>query len=169
MRTRLMVRSSVVALAASGALTLVGVAPAGASGRDTAYQRHDLVSDVKGKATIQDATLVNAWGMSQGPSTPVWVSDNGTDATTLYTGDGVVGPVTKVPLTVSIPGHGPTGQVFNPTTEFAVDDGNGHSGAALFIFASESGDGQTLALARAKGLGGTGGRRGRGPGGERVW
>ena len=50
------------------------------------------------------------------------------------------GPITKVPLTVSIPGHGPTGQVFNPTTEFDVDDGQGHSGAALFIFASESGD-----------------------------
>ena len=45
-----------------------------------------------------------------------------------------------MPLTVSIPGHGPTGQVFNPTTEFVVSDGQGHSGAALFIFASESGD-----------------------------
>ena len=140
MRTRLMVRSSVVALAASGALTLAAAAPAGASGRDTVYQRHDLVSDVKGAATIQDQTLVNAWGMSQGPATPVWVSDNGTDVTTLYTGDGVVGPITKVPLTVTIPGHGPTGQVFNPTTGFVVDDGNGHSGSALFIFASESGD-----------------------------
>ena len=122
MRTRQIVRSSVVALAASGALTLVGAAPADAHGHDSAYQRHDLVSDVKGAATIQDPTLVNAWGMSQGPTSPVWVSDNGTDATTLYSGDGVVGPITKVPLTVSIPGHGPTGQVFNPTTEFVVSD-----------------------------------------------
>src|SRR6476469_1709122 len=121
MHTRHIVRSGAVALAASGALTLVGVAPAGASGRDPTYVRHDLVSDVKGAATIQDTTLVNGWGMSQGPSTPVWVSDNGTNATTLYTGDGVVGPVTKVPLTVSIPGDGQTGQVLNPTTQFVVE------------------------------------------------
>jgi uncharacterized protein (TIGR03118 family) len=78
--------------------------------------------------------------MSQGPTTPVWVSDNGMNVTTLYRGDGVVGPVAKVPLTVTIPGDGPTGQVFNPTTGFVVSDGNGHSGPALFIFASESGD-----------------------------
>ena len=140
MRTRLLVRSSVVALAASGALTLVAVAPAGASGRDTVYQRHDLVSDVKGAATIQDTTLVNAWGMSQGPSTPVWVSDNGTDATTLYTGDGVVGPITKVPLTVVHPRSRPDRAGLQPDDRVRRRRRQGPCGAALFIFASESGD-----------------------------
>ncbi len=39
-----------------------------------------------------------------------------------------------------MPGDGPTGQVFNSTGGFVVDDGAGHSGPALFIFDSESGD-----------------------------
>ena len=92
-------------------------------------------------ADITDASLVNPWGMAQGSATPAWVSDNGTNVSTLYRGDGVVGPPQKVPLTVSIPGDGPTGQVFNPSTsDFVVSDGNGHSGPAAFIFDSESGD-----------------------------
>ena len=76
---------------------------------------NQLVSDGSGTpAASTDASLVNGWGLSAGPTTPWWVSDNGTNDSTLYGGDG-----SKVPLTVSVPG-GPTGTVFNPTAGFSV-------------------------------------------------
>ena len=69
-------------------------------------------------------------GACRGPNTPVWVSDNGADVTTLYNG-AVPGnpesPVAKV-LTVSIPGGAPTGQVFNDTSAFLLP-GHDHAGA----------------------------------------
>jgi uncharacterized protein (TIGR03118 family) len=125
-----------VAVVASAVAT---TSPASANQKPNSYVQHNLVSDQLGVAPITDASLVNPWGLAQGPATPAWVADNGTNLSTLYRSDGVVGQ--KVPLTVTIPGDGPTGQVFNPSTsDFVVNDGNGHSGPALFIFASESGD-----------------------------
>jgi uncharacterized protein (TIGR03118 family) len=128
--------------AAVGVASLVGVGVDGTAHADGIgrFIEHDLVSDVAGRADKTDPNLVNAWGMAQGPSTPVWVAANGTNVATLYTGDGITGPPTIVPLVVNIPGDGPTGQVFNPTSGFVVDDGAGHSGPALFLFDSESGD-----------------------------
>jgi uncharacterized protein (TIGR03118 family) len=75
--------------------------------------------------------------MSHGPNTPVWVSDNGTDVSTLYTGDVNDSPVGVVPLVVSIPGGAPTGQVFNDTTAFTLP---GTSTVSRFIFIGEDGD-----------------------------
>src|SRR5262249_20752919 len=75
------------------------------------------------------------WGLSQGPSTPLWVSDNGTDVTTLYT-DPPGGSPGIVPLVVKIPGGAPTGQLFNGTSDFVLkQDGM----PAFFVFASEAG------------------------------
>ncbi len=105
--------------------------------RPHTFQQVDLVSDMPGVAALTDPDLVNAWGISHGPSTPVWVSDNGTDLTTLYRTDTPGSPVTKVPLVVSIPGGAPTGQVFNDTAAFEVP-GTGQS--ARFIFVGEDGD-----------------------------
>src|SRR5215831_9965201 len=79
------------------------------------YKQTNLVSDQPGVAALTDPNLVNAWGMSHGPNTPIWVSDNGADVTTLYTGDNGSAPVSIVPLVVSIPAGAPTGQVFNDT------------------------------------------------------
>jgi uncharacterized protein (TIGR03118 family) len=102
------------------------------------YKRHNLVSDQAGKADIMDPDLVNAWGLAFGPDTPGWVADNGTDVATLYTGDVAGTPVMKFPLTVSIPGGAPTGQVFNGSNSFVIHAG-GNSGPAKFIFSSEAG------------------------------
>jgi uncharacterized protein (TIGR03118 family) len=83
------------------------------------YSAHQLVDQAS------DPSLVNGWGLSAGPTTPWWVSDNGTDVSTLYQGSG-----TKAALTVSVPG-GPTGTVFNgDATAF---------GGARFLFATEGG------------------------------
>jgi len=101
---------------------------------DNRYKQVNLVSDQAGVAILQDTNLVNAWGMSFSPTSPFWISDNGSGRATLYavTNDssGNV-QVSKVGLEVTIPGEGnPTGQLFNGTGGFNGD---------IFIFASEDG------------------------------
>jgi uncharacterized protein (TIGR03118 family) len=133
-------------IGAAAAVLLAGVAFAGPAGAGTTgahaapradrFQQKNLVSDQPGVAAITDPDLVNAWGISHGPNTPVWISDNGANVTTLYQGGAGKTPVSKVPLTVSIPGGAPTGQVFNSTSSFRVP---GTKKPALFIFASELG------------------------------
>jgi uncharacterized protein (TIGR03118 family) len=121
------------------AAVLVGALAAPATAAAGGYTQENLVSDQPDVAQRTDPQLVNAWGMSRGPNTPVWVSDNGADVTTLYNG-AVPGapesPVAKV-LTVAIPGGAPTGQVFNDTTAFHLP---GTQTPARFIFAGESGN-----------------------------
>ncbi len=102
--------------------------------RFTRYRQINLVSDQPGVALQQDTNLVNAWGVSFSPTSPFWVSDNGTGQSTLYavTNDASGLPqVSRLGLVVSIPGEGnATGQVFNNTTNFHADP---------FIFVSEDG------------------------------
>jgi uncharacterized protein (TIGR03118 family) len=136
-------RRAAVALTALALLAL----PAGALAdhgrghhRGGAFRQINLVSNVPGMAQLTDPDLKNAWGLAAGPTTPLWVADNGTDKATLYPGSVNGSPITKAGFTVGIPGGAPTGQVFNPTSGFVVSDGAGHSGPALFLFSSESGN-----------------------------
>jgi uncharacterized protein (TIGR03118 family) len=103
-------------------------------GKDGHYRQINLVSDLPGVAQLQDANLVNAWGISFSSGSPFWISDNGTGKATLYavTNDSSGMPtVVKQGLEVTIPGEGnPTGQLFNSTKAFHTN---------LFIFASEDG------------------------------
>jgi uncharacterized protein (TIGR03118 family) len=139
-RTR---RAAAVALSGAAVLVLAGAqsAPASAAASTSSFDPHrgyvqtNLVSDQPGKAKLMDPNLVNAWGMSYGPSTPVWVSDNGADVTTLYTGGIDGAKASAVPLVVSIPDGAPTGQLFNDTSQFVLSDGM----PAFFVFASENG------------------------------
>lgn len=98
------------------------------------YEQINLVSDISGAAQVQDTNLVNAWGISFGPGSPFWISDNGTGKSTLYsvTNDASGAPHAAIAaLVVTIPGQGNiTGQFANDTTGFNAD---------LFIFASEDG------------------------------
>ena len=107
----------------------VAVAPLTAAERNS-YKVTSLVSDQPGVAAQTDPNLVNAWGLTSGPTSPWWVSDNGTQKSTLYRGsDGAIQG-----LVVAVAG-GPTGAVFNPTAGFVLPTG----GKALFIFDSEDG------------------------------
>lgn len=87
-------------------------------------------------AATEDADLINPWGTSFSTTSPFWISDQGAGKATLYNGLGA-----KQALTVAIPGSavrpsGPTGQVFNPTTDFVLAaDG----AKANFIFANLNG------------------------------
>ena len=119
------------ALAGAAGLLLAAAAPAGAT--SSSFTVRAIVTDATGAHTV-DTNLVNPWGMAQGPASPVWVSNNGTGTSTLYTD----GAAPKIPLTVTIPGGAPTGQAFNGSTGFAVTTA-GKSAPAKFIFASEAG------------------------------
>jgi uncharacterized protein (TIGR03118 family) len=80
-----------------------------------------------------DTNLVNGWGISRSSTSPWWVSNNGTNTSTLYSGEGVPFPPGS-PLVVSVPGA-PTGTVWNGTQDFKLKNGN----PARFLFATESG------------------------------
>jgi uncharacterized protein (TIGR03118 family) len=107
---------------------LVVASPLTAAERNS-YTVTPLVSDQPGTAAHFDPNLVNAWGLTASGSSPWWVSDNGTDRSTLYLGNG-----TPLALVVRVDG-GPTGAVSNPTTAFVLPTG----GRAAFLFDSEDG------------------------------
>jgi len=119
-----------IALVASIGLALVIAAPAAAALGGT-YKVHRLVSHGV-VAPNDDPNLVNGWGLAAAPSSPWWVADNHTNKSTLYDGDG-----NTIPLVVEVVG-GPTGTVYNGSSDFAVRHSGMH-GASLFIFASEDG------------------------------
>jgi uncharacterized protein (TIGR03118 family) len=138
---------SVATIVSAGALAAgaLGAAPAGATAQVSAYRQINLVSDQPGKAHLLDSDLVNAWGLAASPGTnaspgsPLWVADNGSDVATLYAGASATS-VSKVPLTVSVTGAAPTGQVFNSdSSAFIVSDSHGNSGSSLFLFDTENG------------------------------
>ena len=134
----------------AGAVVTATVLAAMAAGSSLAgagqaqFRQVNLVSDIPGVAPLTDPDLLNAWGLAatpgtdQAPGSPLWVSDNGSDKTTLFAG-ATPTSVAQV-LVVNITSGAPTGQVFNPDRAgFFVHDASGHSGSALFIFASENG------------------------------
>jgi uncharacterized protein (TIGR03118 family) len=123
---------------AAGAALLIGAAagPAAAKQGDRhgdagSYVETPVVSDQPGVAPVTDPDLVNPWGISFGPTTPLWTANNGTSTSTLYSTNPAAA---KQPLVVTTQ-PGPTGTVFNDTTEFALPDGT----ASKFLFASLSG------------------------------
>jgi uncharacterized protein (TIGR03118 family) len=70
-----------------------------------------------GPAPTTDPNLINPWGISLGPTSPFWVSNQGSFTSTLYDGEGnPFPPPPNGPLVVQIPSTGnpagPTGQVF---------------------------------------------------------
>jgi uncharacterized protein (TIGR03118 family) len=126
---------------------IVVAACAGLCSAANKYVQHNLVSDVAGMADHLDPCLVNPWGIVASPTSPFWVSANGTGLSTLYDGNG-----TAAKLVVGISGPGsatapaqrcggtafglgaPTGVIFNDTTSFVRG-----TGPASFIFSSEQG------------------------------
>jgi uncharacterized protein (TIGR03118 family) len=104
----------------------------------TVYFQTNLASDVPGMAANLDPNLKNPWGMSFSATSPFWVSNQGSNNSTLYNGAGV-----PQALIVSMPpGPGPTGQVnnFAGAGNFLLPPGSGTNPApANFIFDTLSG------------------------------
>jgi uncharacterized protein (TIGR03118 family) len=106
------------------------VAPFSRADADS-YSQTDLSSDVPGLANTTDTNLVNPWGIAFSPTSPFWISNQGSGTASLLNGVG-----TPNALVVTIPGttppSGPTGQVFNSAGagNFVLSDGT----AASFLF-----------------------------------
>jgi len=113
------------------------------------YQKINLVSNIAGRAPLQDTNLQNAWGLVTSPAGfPWWVSNNAGGTTTLYSID-AAGAAHLVPINpapnefVKIPNApsqtppgSPTGAMFNGSpTDFLLAPG----APALFIFVTEDG------------------------------
>lgn len=116
----------------------LGAGAAATSAHGNSFRQANLVSDIPGRAALTDPDLVNPWGLAAGPTTPLWVADNGTGVATIYPGHVGGQPIVKAGLVVTVPAGAPTGQVFNPTPGFDVATPGG-SAPATFLFDSEAG------------------------------
>jgi len=117
-------------------------------GKDTGgreFVQTNLVSDGFVPAAHKDPNLINPWGVSFSPTSPFWVSDNGTGVTTIYDGTGapvVVGEhtaITIAPPPGSTDPAAPTGQVFNAAGSGFEISKYGKSAPSLFLFSTEDG------------------------------
>ncbi|MDE3179683.1 MAG: TIGR03118 family protein, partial [Acidobacteriota bacterium] len=91
-----------------------------------------------------DSDLINPWGMVQSSGSPFWISDQGTNVSTLYDGAGtkqglVVGIPTVTGKVAGFPPNGPTGIVFNTGTGFDLPGAMSPSVKSIFIFANLNG------------------------------
>lgn len=126
-------RSRAAHFASAALLALVAAsAPASAS----FVQITNLITNNTGahNAPLSDDDLKNPWGVSFGPTSTFWVSDNHSSVATLYKVDPKTNATSKSStVRVVIPGDGsPTGQVFNS------GDKSNFNGDA-FLFVSEDG------------------------------
>ncbi len=102
----------------------------------TGFLQSNLVSNMPGLAAFTDAQLVNPWGLSAGP---LWVSDNQTGFSTIYSPQGVKsGLIVTIPSAPNSPfTHAtPTGVVLNTdpdTADFSLTNGS-KTGPAIFLF-----------------------------------
>ncbi len=96
------------------------------------FTQINLVTDnsAANPAQITDSGLKNAWGMSFAPTSPFWVSANGSSSSVLYSVNPGNQATTKLGLTVTVP-DGVTGQVFNGSASSFNGD--------PFLFVSENG------------------------------
>src|SRR5262249_46629826 len=109
--------------------------------QSVAYRQVNLVSDIAGVARYTDPNLVNPRGLVVVPSSGrVWVSDNGTGLSTVYSKSGTV---QSLVVTIAPPAGGtnaatPTGMIGDSTGSFHVTNGT-NSGGASFIWSTEDG------------------------------
>ncbi|HEX3445093.1 MAG TPA: TIGR03118 family protein, partial [Chthoniobacterales bacterium] len=115
------------------------------------YNRTDLVSNQQGVAPVTDPNLVNAWGLVSLPTSPWWVSDNGTGDSSLHNAAGqpvIASGGTTNFVTVPPAPSGPAGTLGTPTgivgnistnaTDFTITEDD-RSGRSIFIFATLDG------------------------------
>jgi uncharacterized protein (TIGR03118 family) len=97
-----------------------------------AVQRTDIVSDQAG-AMVQDAQLVNAWGLAFSSSGIAWVAANGSGIADIFDANGnhVLSSVTIPPPAGGMSPSAPTGAAFNGTAGALMGD--------RFVFVTEDG------------------------------
>jgi uncharacterized protein (TIGR03118 family) len=143
--TRLLPLTSVMTTAAAFTALCTGAGVANAAG----FSQTNLVSNMPGLAAATDPNLVNPWGVSFANGSPVWISDQGTQTSPLFSVTGSTGVSNQPLFTVNIPpmgAAGPTGQVANALAiagkpagfDISIPSG-GNDAPADFIFANLNG------------------------------
>jgi uncharacterized protein (TIGR03118 family) len=108
------------------------------------FFQNNLISDIPGLAATTDGRFLNPWGITAGPTSPFWISQNNDGSTTIVSGTGTP---SATRFTIPIPGDPlgsagtPTGTVFNidqADKAFMVSNGT-TSAPAIFLFATEDG------------------------------
>jgi uncharacterized protein (TIGR03118 family) len=126
-------RKGVALAIAIGVFGVLAVSGADAATGSKIFNVTNLVTDGGATAVVTDPALVNGWGLSASATSPWWVSNNGTNSSTLYNGAG-----TKSATVVTVAG-GPTGTVANTsTTDFAISNGT-VTAVSRFLFSTEAG------------------------------
>ncbi len=148
-------RAAILAAAGTAALALAAPATAWASSghpaprpaqvphghHNLALAQVNLASDVPGLAGLTDPDLKNPWGAALTPTSPLWVANQGTDSSTVYSLAPGAATITKSStVRVTLPGSvaGPSGLVANPGSGFTVSRGQA-SAPAAFIWATLDG------------------------------
>jgi len=162
MNLHLNILGKVSASSAFGAVSALTLAACGGGGSGggastsmspptaTGFADTALVSNMTGvvaTTTGIDANLQNPWGIALAPGLPVWIADNNSNLSTLYSGTGAIetNEVTgSADAGISIPASAagvqanPTGQVYNGNGGFLIPTSKGQE-TALFIFDGEGG------------------------------
>jgi uncharacterized protein (TIGR03118 family) len=88
-------------------------------------------------AAVTDPHLQNAWGISFSSGGTAWVSAEAGGVSGVYNREGAIQGISPVaiPSPTAATGGAPTGQVFNPTSDFKLPNGN----KAAFIFVGSDG------------------------------
>lgn len=104
-----------------------------------AFVQTNLASDISAMAPVTDPSLVNPWGMAFSTTSPFWVSNQGSNTSTLYTtvpAPAIISPPS--PVTVPTgglgPPTGPTGLVFNSTASSFMIPAPSGTVKAAFLF-----------------------------------
>jgi uncharacterized protein (TIGR03118 family) len=135
---RLSIRAALLAALIVAGLAAAVPTQAGPPGNH--YLVTPLVSNNPDLAPTVDQNVQNAWGLARSAGSPWWISDNGTDKTSIYTGAGVAFPIAGQ-ASKDVPGA-PTGAVASGiANQFQVDTTAtpGVLGPSNFIFAAEDG------------------------------
>jgi uncharacterized protein (TIGR03118 family) len=123
-------------VATAGLVATTAPALASAAQPPNVFTKLNLITNHAAPHTsLTDPNLKNAWGITAGPTTPIWVSDNNSGFATVYSG-GIKGSKVSLDLTVPVPGGNPTGQVFNSLKGFPVGGASGSP--AIFIVDTDS-------------------------------
>jgi len=122
---------------AGAALAVALLTPSSsASSASGGFEQVNLVSDVPGLAQITDFRVSNPWGLALGPETPVWINNNGSATSEVYSGANGHDPLKRGIVVQTT--AGPTGIAFNPTRAFVAHQG-GRRVPTAFLFAAIDG------------------------------
>ena len=117
-----------------------GALCAGAGTAQAQFKQTNLVSNMPGLATVTDSNLMNPWGVSFANGSPIWISNQGTDTSTLYPVVGSTGVARLRSLSTSRPRRPRPDRAGRQRAGAGFDVGMGGNGKpADFIFANLNG------------------------------